>query len=377
MGLRMLLRSVLSVCLLLILPNYALADHGPKKMWKRQIQPYFTAHQTGKMGPFSINVHSHGQEKTISLPVKQNKAFDKIFKDRLNLAAILRDKGAVTYTRFNQKRGIDANTLLHGMSMSKTALAAAAGSLLCSGEIKSLDDFMGAYSKSLNNTPYAKVSIKNVLQMNSGVSPLNDGGKKKANRMAMGLAEFEGKADLVAAVNMFNKTLRKQGTQHNYHSADPFALSVLITEITGKPASQVFYENVYSKFAKGGQIHWAADKKGYTVSQARLVMKASDWSDFGQYILDEIKAKSCLGNFFEDGRKSAVPTKRKNVKYGYQFWVYTINGESVITMTGHGGFFNILSQKKNKVLSIFSVDENYKAGNLFGNLPGIVSKVMK
>ena len=134
---------------------------------------------------------------------------------------------------------------------------------------------------------------------------------------------------------------------------------------------------MYTKFAKGGQIHWAADKKGYTVSQARLVMKAADWSDFGQYILDEIKAGSCLGNFFEEGRKNAVSTKRKNVKYGYQFWVYKINGESVITMTGHCGFFNILSQKKNEVLSIFSVDENYKAGNLFSNLPKIVSPVMK
>ena len=23
------------------------ADHGPEKMWKRQIKPYFTAHETG------------------------------------------------------------------------------------------------------------------------------------------------------------------------------------------------------------------------------------------------------------------------------------------------------------------------------------------
>lgn len=37
----------------------------------------------------------------------------------------------------------------------------------------------------------------------------------------------------------------------------------------------------------------------------------------------------------------------------------------------------ILSQKKNKVLSIFSVDENHKVGNLFSNLPKIVSSVIK
>ena len=370
-------RSVFCIMLLLMLPNSVLADHGPKKMWKRQIQPYFTAHKTKKMGPFPIHVHSHGQETSLSVPRKNNKDFDKIFKDKVNLAALLRKDGQITYAHFNKKRGIDENTLLHGMSMSKTALAAALGSLICNGQIKSLTETMGTYSPILKRTPYADVSIKNVLQMNSGVSPLNDRGKKKANRMAMGIAEFEGKADLVAAVNMFNKTLRKQGTQHNYHTADPFALSVLITDITGKPASQVFYQNIYTAFAKSGQIHWAADKNGYTVSQARLVMKAADWSGFGQYILDEIKAGSCIGSFFEEGRKNAVSTTRRNVKYGYQFWVYKINGESVITMTGHGGFFNILSQQKNKVLSIFSVDEHYKAGNLFSDLPKIVSPVMK
>ena len=85
--------------------------------------------------------------------------------------------------------------------------------------------------------------------------------------------------------------------------------------------------------------------------------------------------KCILG--FENGKNSAIPTSRKNVGYGYQFWVYEINGEKMITMTGHGGFFNILSQNKNKVLSIFSVDEAYKAGNLFGDLESVVGEVFK
>lgn len=49
----------------------------------------------------------------------------------------------------------------------------------------------------------------------------------------------------------------------------------------------------------------------------------------------------------------------------------------MITMTGHGGFFNILSQSKNKVLTIFSVDEAYNAGNLFGDLESVVGEVFK
>ena len=48
-------------------------------------------------------------------------------------------------------------------------------------------------------------------------------------------------------------------------------------------------------------------------------------------------------------------------------------------MTGHGGFFNNLSVEKNTVISIFSIDEKYKAGNLFcdGVLSRIASEIVR
>ncbi len=66
------------------------------------------------------------------------------------------------------------------------------------------------------------------------------------------------------------------------------------------------------------------------------------------------------------------------MKYIFQFWVYNFAGESVITITGHGGLSNILSVDKNTVISIFSIDEKYKAGNLFsdGALSRIASKIV-
>lgn len=79
----------------------AFADHGPKKMWKRQIVPYFDAHKTQKMGPFSINVLSHGEPRSISLAPKKDKNFDRYFKDKFNLAALVRTNNVYSYIRFN------------------------------------------------------------------------------------------------------------------------------------------------------------------------------------------------------------------------------------------------------------------------------------
>ena len=83
--------------------------------------------------------------------------------------------------------------------------------------------------------------------------------------------------------------------------------------------------------------------------------------------------KSCLEKFYSDGIKNAVETKRDGVKYGYQFWVYEVNGVPTLTMTGHGGFFNVVNTSNNTILTILSVDEKYKYGNLFSK--DMISKI--
>ena len=72
------------------------------------------------------------------------------------------------------------------------ALGAAVGSLVCDGSIKSLDDEIGLYSVGLRDTPYSKILIRNILQMNSGVTPLNREDVRLASRMAIGMGKFAG-----------------------------------------------------------------------------------------------------------------------------------------------------------------------------------------
>ena len=351
------------------------ADHGPKKMWKRQIVPYFDVHETKMMGPFKINVHAYGKKKDLDAASVKKENFDNIFKDKNNLAVLIRKNNKLVYSRYNKKRKINNNTILHGMSMSKTAVSTAIGSLLCNGKIESLDDELGKYSPSLKQTPYSKITIRNTLQMNSGVAPIQNDYKlrRKLNHIALGMRKYEGKGSVLKAVSILKGNDREQGSKHFYFSSDPFALSIMITDLTNKPASQIFYENAFKKFSKNKFMHWVSDKKGVTVSQARLTMSALDWSNFGQFVHDEMKNNTCLGKFYKEGIENAVETKRDSVGYGYQFWVYKVNGVPTLTMTGHGGFFNIINAEKNSITTIFSVDEKYKYGNLFSK--GIISKI--
>ena len=65
-------------------------------------------------------------------------------------------------------------------------------------------------------------------------------------------------------------------------------------------------------------------------------MNAVDWPNFGQFIHNEIVNNTCLGKFYNDGIKNTVETKRNDVKYGYQFWVYEISDVPALTMKGYG-----------------------------------------
>ena len=365
----------LSLAIYFSLIFISFADHGPKKMWKRQIVPYFDIHETKMMGPFKINVHAYGEKKNLDSGNVKIENFDKIFKDKFNLAALIRKNNKLVYSRYNKKRNIDNNTILQGMSMSKTALSTAIGTLLCDGKIESLDDELGKYSPSLKQTSYSKITIRNTLQMNSGVAPIQNDYKlrRKMNKMAMGMRKYEGKANMLKAISILKGNDREQGSKHFYFPSDPFALSIMITDLTNKPASQIFYENAFKKFSTNNFMHWVSDKKGITVAQARLTMTAVDWANFGQFVHDEMINNTCLGKFYSDGIKNAVETKRENVKYGYQFWVYEVNGTPTLTMTGHGGFFNIINAAKNSIITILSVDEKYKYGNLFSK--GMISKI--
>ena len=58
------------------------ADHGPEKMWKKQIKPYFTAHETGMFGPFKVNIESFGRGQSSIVKQTEEQNFDKFFDDR-------------------------------------------------------------------------------------------------------------------------------------------------------------------------------------------------------------------------------------------------------------------------------------------------------
>lgn len=344
-----------------------IADHKEPRIAVRQAKDFAQLSQTGLLQKrFKVNFDVFGEIPNEKMTSKDNPKFNKLFKDKFNLAAIVFKNDEIIYERYNKKRGFDSNFPMQGMSMSKTAAAAAIGSLLCDGRIKSLDDIAGSYSETLNDSPYKNIKIKDILQMNSGVSPLGRVNEREIVFMGRQIGQYENDGGIRKSVNFYNSASRSPGSGMNYHPTDSFALSVLVQDIAGESAAKVFYKNVLSKAADNPYMQWTADKEGLTITYGDLTMTPRTWLDFGKYILSNIQNKTCLGNFFIDGINNAISDTREKIKekYGYHFWVYEIDGIPSVVLKGHYGHIMSINHNDGEILLLHSSNSHYKSGKV-------------
>ena len=325
---------------------------------------YYIQYDKTRINKTKMVIHSYGDNSLFEAAQIDETSYDKYFNDKNNLAAIVIRNGKIIYERYNKNRKITSDTTLNGMSMAKSATASVIGTLFCQRRIKSLDDPAKNYSSFLAETPYAEVKIKNILQMMSGVSPAGRADERKLIATVLGLGPFSGKGSVKNGIGLYKIAATDQGKRFNYHQTDPLALSLISQAITSEPLSHTFFKKVYSKFSKGGRLHWSSDNNNVTSTFSSLIMRPKDWARFGQYIMQQMNKKTCLGNFFSTGLKNSVSTSYPDQNYGFLSWVQDFNGTPSLSFRGKGGQLIIIDPTKNLVVYLASVNSNYSFGNV-------------
>ena len=308
-------------------------------------------------GPTPVAFFENKSPQQTELGQKIN--LDKFFKAPSNFSAVAMKDGKIVYERYNKKLKANPDFYAHGMSMTKTALGLTMGHLLCSGEIKSLDDIASKYSASLNNSIYKDITIRNLLRMSSGINENRDN-ERKLNHIMMN-RKNNGSNDLVKVIQKIKTKFSEQGKMSRYHSLDITAASILINEITQKSVAQVFFEDVFPNIKPEGSLYWLEDNNKMSLGMAGMFMKTRDWANMANYMNKEINSKSCMGNYLLDGIKNALPTNlRKYQKYGYYFWISEISGKPVIVLTGKWGQIAVANHYNNSVIALLSVTNKFK-----------------
>lgn len=278
-----------------------------------------------------------------------------------NMSAVALLDGKIVFEKYNSVKGFNESFLVHGLSMTKTVTGIVIGQLLCDGEIKSLDDELGRYSENLAKTIYSKITIKNALRMASGINENRDDEKKYSVRFQN--RKNDGSNDSALILKSVKKKFSEQGLTSRYHSLDVEAISLLISDLTGKSAAKIFHEKIFSKLGAEGIMIWQSDKHGRSLGTSGLYMTTRDWARVGRFINNEIISGTCIGNYLLDGVKSSLDsTMREYQRYGYLFWVSDISNKPMIVLTGNYGQTLVANYHNNRVIVLFSAS-NFNYGN--------------
>lgn len=240
---------------------------------------------------------------------------------------VLKD-GAIVHEQY--ERGNTEQTQSIAMSVSKSFISFLIGNAVRDGLI-SLDETVDHYAPQLAEGGYKGVSVKNTLQMSSGIGFNEDYSDLTSDIVHYIIQMLTGSVkDFTAHL----KNEREQGTETTYVSSDTQALSMVLEGATGKPMTEYFKEKLWSKLGPEADAYWLADSKGDAIAAGGLNAVLRDYARFGLLYLNQgrnykgeqlVPAEWVHASVTPDaphlmpGRDDDEPGEPMG--YGYQWWV--------------------------------------------------------
>ena len=124
-------------------------------------------------------------------------------------------------------------------------MSALIGIALDEGLIEDINDPIIKYLDDFKGTGYEGVSIKNLLQMSSGIKFNEDYGDPDSDINRYGRVTATGTSQREFAKTLKNS--RKPGTYNHYISLDSQMLGMLVAEVSNMSVKEYLYEKIWSQ----------------------------------------------------------------------------------------------------------------------------------
>lgn len=227
-------------------------------------------------------------------------------------------------------RGLTKSSRAISWSMGKSMVSALVGIAVQEGHIKNLSTPVSDYVPLLRGSGYEGVSLKNVLQMSSGVQFNEDYGdfNSDINRMGRTFALGTPMDDFVISL----KSEREPGTYNHYVSMDTQVLGMVLRETTGQTLSSYLEEKIWKKTGMESDAYWLVDSTGMEMAFGGLNVVLRDYARFGQLFLNngvydgqQIIPKQWVQDSVTPDAPHLMPGENPLsswvMGYGYQWWI--------------------------------------------------------
>jgi len=216
-------------------------------------------------------------------------------------------------------------------SVAKSFLSSLVGIAVNDGLIDDINDPITKYLPDFKGTGYDGVTIKNILQMSSGVLFNEDYADPNSDINKFGRALAQG-----TSFREFAKSLTKdkeQGTYNHYVSIDSQMLGLLLIEVTGMPLRDYLHQNIWEKIGMEDSAYYLSDNEDVDMALGGLNATLRDYAKFGLLYLHKGKwgdEQVVPEAWVEASHTMDLPHLKPNAGdelssntwgYGYQWWI--------------------------------------------------------
>jgi CubicO group peptidase (beta-lactamase class C family) len=246
--------------------------------------------------------------------------YDYLADNRIAGLLILKDGKTVLE---DYELGTGSDTRWISFSMAKSVSSTLVGAALKQGLIASIDDPVTKYVPGLKGGVYDAVSVRNLLQMGSGVKWDETYTDPRSDRRKVLELQLAGK---VGGIVSYMKALPRAGapgTIWNYSTGESFLVGALLEGATHKPLAQFLSETLWSRLGMEQDATWWLESPGgMGLAGSGLGVTLRDYGRFAEFVRNDgvIDGQRILPEGWIEESGKAHRFGSKMVDYGYLWW---------------------------------------------------------
>ncbi|SHE83861.1 hypothetical protein SAMN05444279_109109 [Ruegeria intermedia] len=247
-------------------------------------------------------------------------------------------------------------------SMAKSYLSALFGIVMNEGAIASLDDPVVKYAPKLKGSAYESATIRNVLNMASGVTFDEDylDPNSDINRMGRVVA-LGGELDDFAA--SLKDSFAAPGEVWQYVSIDTHVVGMVIRGATGRSIPDLLTEKIVQPLGLERDGYYVTDGAGVAFVLGGLNFTTRDYARFGQMILQNGLREGrqiVPAEWIKESTWPSAPTEPGKIGYGYQWWIPVGAHEGEFLARGVYGQYMYFDQPRGVLIVATGADRKFR-----------------
>lgn len=252
--------------------------------------------------------------------------------------------GEIKYERYGL--GNNENSKWVSFSVAKSVTSMLIGAAIKDGFIQNVNDPITKYLPRLKGSAYDNTTIKNLLQMSSGVEWNEDYSDPKSD-----IATAPWKTLALEKFLRAKKRVSKAGTAFNYNTAEANLAGDLLRAAIGNNLSTYLSAKIWQPFGMESTANWMlSEKDGGEYGGCCISATLRDYGRIGLFAISQTKANG-QKVLPTDWIKQSTTPATTNHRYGYFWWLTDGAAFRASGIFGQGIYIN---PEQNLVIALHS-----------------------